>query len=142
MLGARISLLVALAIGTPFIAKASDYILPAGVTVFTEEQLFDQLIGSTTSNGRWSDYWEPPSTNQKKGRFRGVHKKYGKYAGSWSIKGHLFCYKADNPPMSDFPGCYTYALNGDTINQYGVDGKEYVSRWGRLKLTSGNPENL
>ena len=142
MFRVQIVLLVAVIVATSSVTFAEDYILPTGVTVLTEEQLLNQLVGNTTSNGRWSDYWEPSTGNQKEGRFRGTHKKYGKYAGSWRIRGHLFCYKADDPPMSGYPGCHTYALNGDSIAQYETDAKEFVSRWGRLKLISGNPENL
>jgi len=142
MLEVRTCVFVALVVATISANSAEDYVLPAGVTVLTEEQLFNKLIGNTTYNGRWSTYWEPPSENQMGGRYREMHKKYGKNGGSWSIKGHLFCYNPETPPMSAHPGCHTYALNGDTIAQYRVNGTEEYSKWGRLKLVSGNPENL
>jgi len=142
MLKIRIYIIVTFFSWSVSIAASEDYILPSGVTVLTEEQLLNQVIGNTVYNGRWSDYYQPPSGNQTVGRIRGKHQKYGHYVGSWSIKGHLFCYEIDTPPMSEFPGCYTYALNADTFTQYEADGKEYFSRWPRLKLISGNPENL
>jgi hypothetical protein len=45
--------------------------------------------------------------------------------------------------MSKYSGeCYSLALDGELITKYGTDGKEFISRWGRVKLVSGNPEDL
>ncbi len=76
---------------TTSIAVAEDYILPTGITVLTEEQLVNQLFGSTTYNMRWSEYCEPPSGNEREVKLRGMHKKYGPYVGRCIVKGHLFC---------------------------------------------------
>jgi hypothetical protein len=66
--------LVALLVGTTFIATAEDYVIPTGVTVLTEEQLLKQIIGNTVMDGieSWVEYFEPPTGDQKKGSFRTV----------------------------------------------------------------------
>ncbi len=84
MLGARICLLVALVAGITSIATAVDYTVPTGVTVLTEEQLLNQIIGNTLEggNGRWVEYFEPPTGDQKKGMFKGKSSFQGRYGGS------------------------------------------------------------
>ena len=74
MLQARICVLVALLVGTTFIATAEDYVIPTRVTVLTEEQLLKQIIGNTVMDGieSWVEYFEPPTGDQKKGSFRTV----------------------------------------------------------------------
>ena len=73
MFGFRICLLVALVAATTSVTSAEDYVVPTGVTVLTEEQLLNQIIGSTLigGKGKWVAYFLPPSGDQKKGRFRG-----------------------------------------------------------------------
>ncbi len=124
------------------VSAAEEYVLPAGVTVLTEDQLIDKLFGSTRSNGRFSEYCEEPSDNQKEVNLRGMHQKYGQYGGKCIVKGHLFCWVIDTPPMSAFNACYTLSLDGDTLTEYMPDGKRHYSRWPRAKLVAGNPENL
>ena len=62
MLGARICLLVALVAGITSIATAVDYTVPTGVTVLTEEQLLNQIIGNTLMGGtKRVEYFESPT---------------------------------------------------------------------------------
>jgi hypothetical protein len=80
MFGVRICLLVALVVATTSVTSAEDYILPTGVTVLTEEQLLNQIIGNTLESGygRWVEYYEPPTGDQKKGRFKGKSGNLGR----------------------------------------------------------------
>ena len=55
MIGFRICSLVALIVTTTSVTSADDYVVPTGVTVLTEEQLLNQIIGSTVVGG--SRYW-------------------------------------------------------------------------------------
>ncbi len=73
MYGTRICLLAALLVSTTLTEAAEDYVVPAGVTVLTEDQLLNQIIGNTLIGGgfRWYAYFLPPSGDQKKGRFKG-----------------------------------------------------------------------
>jgi len=59
MLQARICVLVALLVGAISPATAEDYVLPTGVTVLTEEQLLNQIIGSTVRRQTGLDRWRP-----------------------------------------------------------------------------------
>ena len=62
MFGFRICLLVALVVATTSVTSAEDYVVPTGVTVLTEEQLLNQIIGSTiTAGNSRSAYFLPPS---------------------------------------------------------------------------------
>lgn len=47
MFGFRICLLMALVVATTSVTSAEDYVVPTGVTVLTEEQLLNQIIGNT-----------------------------------------------------------------------------------------------
>jgi len=51
MFGVRTCLLVSLVVGATSIATAEDYVLPTGVTVLTEEQILNQIIGNTLVYG-------------------------------------------------------------------------------------------
>jgi hypothetical protein len=54
MFGTRICSLVALIVSTTLTEAAEEYVVPAGVSVLTEDQLLNQIIGSTlvAGNGR------------------------------------------------------------------------------------------
>jgi hypothetical protein len=86
MLQARICVLVALFVGAISPATAEDYVVPTGVTVLTEEQLLNQIIGSTLVGGneRWAEYFELPTGDEKKGRKEG-RKDKGKGGDQWSL---------------------------------------------------------
>jgi len=94
----RIPLFIALVVGTSFIAKAVDYILPTGVTVLTEEQLLTIIIGNTTTGknsvaGKWAEYYEPSRDEGKNGEIRGKARRA--YYGQWKINGSLMCLDFD-----------------------------------------------
>jgi hypothetical protein len=144
MFGFRICLLVALVVTTTSVTSAEDYVVPTGVTVLTEKQLFNQIIGSTigSANRHWFAYFLPPSGDQKKGKFRGRSAAGGPTSGDWTVKSSLMCWHFDKITMSSYNGCFTTNLDGDTITWYLATGTPRYSRYGRLKLISGNPENL
>jgi hypothetical protein len=144
MFGFRICLLVALVVATTSVTSAEDYVVPTGVTVLTEEQLLNQIIGSSLSGGtgRWVAYFLPPSGDQKKGRFRGKSGANGPTSGDWTVNGSLMCWHFDSLNRVQFNGCFTTNLDGDTVTWYHVDGTPRYSRAGRINLISGNPENL
>jgi hypothetical protein len=134
---------VALIVTTTSVTSAEDYILPTGVTVLTEEQLLNQIIGSTLigGSGRWRAYFLPPSGDQKKGRFKGKHK--GRLTkGDWTVNGSLMCWHFDSPTKAAANGCFTTALDGDTVTWYLPTGTPRYSQGGPRKLISGNPENF
>ena len=145
MLEVRICLLVALIVTTTSATSAEDYVLPTGVTVLTEEQLLNQIIGNTLGSryGYWFNYFLPPSGDQKKGRFRGKSSgSSGPHSGDWTIHGALMCRHYDKISLAAFNVCYTTALDGDIVTWYISDGSPWYNKYLPLKLISGNPENL
>jgi len=142
MLIVRCFTLIALLLGLSTSVTARDYVAPSGVSVLTEEQLLNQIIGNTFYNERWTDFYEPPAENQMEGKLRSRHNTYGTHGGSWSIKASLFCVEFDKAPMSAFGDCYTISLDGGNATWYLTDGSTYYPRGGRIKLISGNPNDL
>ncbi len=143
MFGFRICLLVALLVATTSVTSAEDYVVPTGVTVLTEEQLLNQIIGSTLigGSGRYRAYFLPPSGDQKKGRFKGKAK--GTYTkGDWTVNGSLMCWHFDSPVRAVYNSCFTTNLDGDTVTWYLPNGTPRYSIGGRINLIAGNPENF
>ena len=144
MLKVRICLLVALIVTTTSVTSAEDYILPTGVTVLTEEQLLNQIIGNTLVAGyeNWVDYFESPTGDQKKGRFKGKSAKSTEpYGGSWEVKGVLMCLQFDKSNMAQLNKCVTTVLDGDIVTWYKTSGFAWYNRYRTLKLVSGNYKN-
>ena len=144
MYGTRICLLAALIVSTTLAEAAEDYVVPAGVSVLTEDQLLNQIIGSTliAGNGGWLNYFLPPSGDQKKGRFKGRSSMFGPTKGDWTVNGSLMCRHFDAPTMVAFNVCFTTNLDGDTVTWYLATGTPWYSRAGQIKLIAGNPENF
>jgi hypothetical protein len=144
MFGVRICLLGALIVTTTSVTSAEDYVLPAGVTVLTEEQLLNQIIGNTLVAGyeNWVEYFEPPTGDQKKGRFKAKSAYAGRYGGSWEVKADLMCWQHDEANMVRYNKCITTVLDGDIVTWYQTNGFPWFSRYGKIKLISGNPKNL
>jgi hypothetical protein len=145
MFGFRICLLVALVVATTSVTSAEDYVVPTGVTVLTEEQLLNQIIGSTLMGGkyRWFAYFLLPSGDQKKGRFRGkTATRTTPHGGDWTVNGSLMCWHFDKINMAHLNDCFTTNLDGDTVTWYLPDGTPRYSKYGRISLISGNSENL
>jgi len=139
MFGFRICLLVALVVGTTSCATVKDYVVPTEVTVLTEEQLLNQIIGNTLESGSWVEYFEPPTGDQKKGRFKGKSGIAGFYGGSWEVKEDLMCWQYDK--RVGYNQCVTTVLDGDIVTWYQTDGFPKFTRH-PLKLISGKPKNF
>jgi len=144
MYGTRICLLAALIVSTTLAEAAEDYVVPAGVSVLTEDQLLNQIIGSTLNggNGSWFAYFMPPSGDQKKGRFKGRSAFSGHTKGDWTVNGSLMCWHFDSPVRVTLNSCFTTNLDGDTVTWYLATGTPWYSRAGQIKLIAGNPENF
>ena len=144
MMGIRYSfLLLVLVMGTTSTATAADYTVPSGVTVLTEDQLLNQIIGNTFVGGtRWVEYYEPAAGNPKEGRIKGKDRAYGLYGGSWRIKDSLMCWEFDKASWAVYNNCYTIVLDGNKVIQYTIHGKVHTDISGSVSLTSGNPNNL
>ena len=144
MLQARICVLVALLVGAISPATAEDYVVPTGVTVLTEEQLMNQIIGNTLVGGyeHWIEYYEPPTGDQKKGRFKAKSAGFAHYSGSWEVKGNLMCWQHDKPSMVKYDKCFTTVLDGDIVTWYKTSGFPWYNRHPPIKVISGNPKNL
>ena len=126
-------------------AKAAEhYVVPDGVSVLTEDQLLNQIIGSTLigGNGNWYAYFLPPSGDQKKGRFKGRSSMNSPTKGDWTVNGSLMCWHFDSPTRVGFNGCFTTNLDGDTVTWYLATGTPRYIGAGGIKLIAGNPENF
>ncbi len=143
MLEVRICLLMALVVATTSVTSAEDYTLPTGVTVLTEEQLLNQIIGNTLVGGyeHWVEYFEPPTGDQKNGRFKGKSVTAGPTSGDWTIDGSLMCWQYDEPDTK-YNDCFTIVLDGDTVTFYQTTGSPWYNRHHYIKLRSGKPKNF
>ena len=138
----HISMLVALVVATISVSSAEDYVVPDGVTVLTEEQLLKQAVGNTFMNDRWTEYWEPPASNEKKGKSKGKFRGTA-YGGGWEVKKSLICFHWDLASLAKYNGiCYMIALDGVNATWYNTDGSTYYPRGGRIKMSNGNPNNF
>ena len=135
----RICLLVALVVATTSVTSAEDYVVPTGVTVLTEEQLLNQIIGNTLVGGyeHWVEYYEPPNGDQKNGRFKGKSATGGRYGGSWEVKGELMCTQIEETHMAQYSICVTIVLDGDNATFYKTNGFPWYNRHRFIKLISG-----
>ena len=137
------SLLIALIVGSSFIAKAADIIVPDGVTFLTEEQLLNQVIGNTYIGGKsWIQYYEPGIDNLKEGRIKGDSRDYGLYGGAWSVNGSMLCEKWDLAVFAAYNGCWTTAIDGDSVTRYSAQGILHTDPAGNITLVPDNPNNL
>ena len=133
---------VILLVWLTFNATAEDYIVPDGVTVLTEEQLLDRVVGNTSYTYNWDEYYRPSADGNLQGELQIRHHKYGLVGGSWKINGSLFCTSYDKKPMSFHGFCYTMALDGDKATYYKTDGSIWYSKGGTIRLKKGNPNNF
>ena len=140
----RICLLVALVVVTTSVTSAEDYVVPTGVTILTEEQILNQIIGNTLvyGNEHHVEYFEPPAADQKNGRFKGKSAAYRPYGGSWEVKENLMCWKHDKTHMVSSNKCITIVLDGDIATWYQKSGFAWYNKHSPIKLISGNPKNL
>ncbi len=141
MLGIRFCLLVALSIAATSIATAEDYIVPEGVSVLTEEQLLNQIVGNTLLTIYWSQFYEPPTDNPRQGNIRGYGQTAKKYDGTWKVDGPVMCFEYNHAHTAQWNGCYTTSINGSKVNWYKLNGSREYDPGGQIKLLPGNPKN-
>lgn len=86
---ARIFILIILVLGSTSVATAAEIIVPNGVTLLTEEQLLDRVIGNTFIGGkRWVEYYEPGIDGVKQGMVKGYSKIDGLHGGHGQLAAH------------------------------------------------------
>ena len=116
-------------------AESKEVIQPEGVTLMTEAELRETLVGNTYE-GDSVKY--PGSTYiefiQADGTIRGLLNGEDRYKGKWVISGPVWCYKYKNSN-----GCNTLAKAGDTIFWYSLDG---TTRGGKSIVVAGDSKNL
>ena len=116
-------------------AESKEVIQPEGVTLMTEAELRETLVGNTYE-GDSVKY--PGSTYiefiQADGTIRGLWNGEDRYKGKWVISGPVWCYKYKNSN-----GCNTLAKAGDTIFWYSLDG---TTRGGKSIVVAGDSKNL
>ena len=90
----------------------------------------------------WVEYFEPPTGDQKKGRFKGKSAPLGRYVGSWEVKENLMCWQFDESHMVKYNICHTIVLDGDIVTFYKTSGYPWYNKKRTIKLISGNPKNF
>jgi YHS domain-containing protein len=100
--------------------------IPDSVTVLTEAELRQNIVGSTVTGGSgdgvWVEYYEPG------GRIRGIEGG-SPYGGAWTIEGQWFCVDYGG---TDYDNCLTMSRKGDRITFYYENGEPSKSPDKRL----------
>jgi len=108
---------------------------PAGVTLLSEQEMRDTLVGNTYAG---DSVRYPGSTYiefiRPDGKIKGLWNGTDRYTGEWAISGNVIC--AKYPSTSN---CSTMSKSGDTIYWYDLDG---TTEGGYSKVTSGDSQNL
>lgn len=116
-------------------AESKEVIRPEGVTLMTEMELRETLVGNTYE-GDSGNY--PGSTYiefiQPDGTIRGLWNGKDRYKGEWVISGPVWCYK-----YKKSNGCSTMSKTGNTIFWYALDG---TTRGGKSIVMAGDPKSL
>lgn len=116
-------------------AQTQEYTPPEGVTLMTEAELRNTLVGNTYAGdsvrypgSTYIEYIRPD------GKISGLWNGSDRYRGEWVISGKVWCYK-----YKSSSGCNTMAKSGDTIYWYELDG---TTRGGKSVVTAGDPHKL
>jgi hypothetical protein len=117
------------------VAQSKKFTQPEGVTLMTEQDLRDTLVGNTYKGdsvrypgSTYIEYIHPD------GKISGLWNGQERYKGEWVISDKLWCYKYKNSN-----GCNTLSKSGATIFWYGLDG---TSKGGKSLVVSGDPNQL
>ena len=117
------------------VAESQQFTEPAGVTLMTESQLRETLVGNTHGGDSvknvgnfYLEFVDPDGT------IRGLRNGKYRYEGSWAIHGKVWCYK-----YASNSGCNTLSGSSNTIFWHNLDGS---TDRGRSRVYPGNPRNL
>ncbi len=112
----------------------TDYTVPEGVTVLSEQELRIKIVGNTMIGfdygKKWAEYFAEDGT---------IMGTWGpdRYRGKWTIAGPVMCF--------DYPGtyddeCNTIALDGNIWLTFVLDGSP--SKFPTGELLEGNPRKF
>lgn len=117
------------------VAQGKKHTAPEGVTLMTESELRETLVGNTYSGdstrspgNTYVEFIRPDGTTS------GLWSGTDRYKGKWAISGKVWCsqYKQSS-------SCNTLSKDGDTIYWYQLDG---TTKGGMSKVRPGNPDEL
>ena len=113
------------------VAQSKKYVEPKGVTVMSEAEIREKVIGSTIAGKSnrgpmYVEYYQLDGST--KGLWDGEP-----YTSTWAIAGKVWCWQG-----SSSQGCNLIALNDDEITWYDLKGVEKS----RAKLMPGNAKGL
>ena len=116
-------------------AQSKEITPPEGVTLMTETDLRNTLVGNTYEGdsvkypgSTYIEYIHP------EGKINGLWNGEERYKGEWAISGNVWCYK-----FKGSSGCNTLSKSGNTIYWYALDG---TNKGGKAQVMSGDPKNL
>jgi hypothetical protein len=115
-------------------AEGEKYTAPEGVTLMTEAELRETLVGNTYAgdsvkyDGSYIEFIQPD------GKINGLWNGTDRYKGEWAISGNIWCYK-----YKSSNGCNTLSKSGDTIYWYQLDGS---TMGGKATVTKGDSKDL
>lgn len=116
-------------------AQEKKYIEPAGVTLMTETEIRNTVVGNTYKGesvrypgSTYIEYIHPD------GRISGLWNGTDRYKGKWAVAGPVWCYRYETQR-----GCNTLVKSGDRILWYHLDGSH---GGGEALVMAGDPENL
>ncbi len=103
---------------------AENFIAPEGVTILSEQEIRDRVIGNTAQGSDWTEYYKPG------GVISGRSPNY--YTGKWTVSGSVMCYDYDGP---DYDTCSILSIKDGVISFYDLKGK--FKGTGKLLVGSG-----
>ena len=117
------------------VAQSKEYVEPEGVTLMSEAEMRDFLVGNTYQG---DSVRHPGSTYiefiHPDGKINGLWNGEDRYKGNWAISGKVWCYK-----YKTINGCNTFSRSGDTVFWYRLDG---TTKGGKSTVLAGDPNNL
>ena len=64
------------------------------------------------------------------------------YGGTWSVDGPMMCFKWDLARFAAYNGCWTTAIDGDSVTWYSARGILHTDPTEHITLVTDNPNNL
>ena len=131
----RLAAGLALVMSISAVAHAGDdFKVPEGVTVLTEDEIREKIIGNTmtgtSGSKRWTEYYLP------NGVIKGVEAGE-KYGGKWTLSGSVMCFDYSG---DEYDTCDTLALEGTKVRFFKLDGTP--SDYATGEILEGNASGL